>query len=316
MKRLYVLAILALLVVSLGGCGGASLTSRSKDREITIDGKLADWSGALQFVEKKGLSFAVMNDETHVYVVVAATDELVKEQIMASGLYLWFDEKETKEKDFGVCFPIGGLENRGAETRPHGTVGEGLEGGSMRPARPGGYGGPDGLGASSPPPPGPMGPPSSTSADSVGGPGRMSGSGPTAPPGPLSGKGPMAPREMMVYSVKTDAWEQGKGSLGGVDVAADFGRKVLVLEMRIPLARDPSSGYGIGALPGHTIGVGVESPQIEGGPEGESVPPLGQGGGPGGGEPGGPGGGGGEQRQRPEAIKVWAKLTLAGKGTT
>ena len=161
---------------------------------------------------------------------------------------------------------------------------------------------------------------------------------------------------MMVYSVKSDTWDQGKGSLGGVDVAADFGRKALVLEFRIPLERDPSTGYGIGVGPGQTVGVGVESPAIKGGAVGESGPPQGENRGPEGGQPGrsggsrgngppggmgggsggrggssggmggpgggmngpgdemgGPGGGGEEQQKRPEAIKIWGKLSLAAK---
>lgn len=135
----------------------------------------------------------------------------------------------------------------------------------------------------------------------------------------------------MVYSPKSESWEIGqKGSLGGVDVAADIGTRALVLELRIPLERDPASGYGVGARAGQTVGIGIESPEISvadrerarrpaggaiGGPgAGErGGPPGGMGGGRrASGGTGGPGAGAGDRMQRPEPIKTWGKLVLEG----
>jgi len=321
MKRSCTLTVIALAVSVVGGCGGVNLTSRQKDRDITIDGKLSDWAGALESTKKAGLSFGLMNDDSCLYVAVVASDRLVRQQIMISGLYLWFDETGEKNKNFGICFPVGGLETGDSGMRP-----QGLEDGAggRRPMPPGG---PDSLRSPLRPTLGPGMRPPTTGADSV-----------TAP-------FPMVPREMMVYSPRSDSWDPGKkGSLGGVDVAADLGRRALVLEFRIPLERDPSTGYGIGVRAGQTVGVGIESPEIKGGDaENRDRPPEGGFGGPGGGGPGGPsgadgngpsggmgggpggsggpggmggpGGEGGDQPKRPETIKVWGKLTLAGGGS-
>jgi len=59
--------------------------------------------------------------------------------------------------------------------------------------------------------------------------------------------------------------------------------------------------------------VGVESPAIKGSAEVESGPPEAENRGPRGGQPGGSSGGGAEQQRRPEAIKIWGKLSLAEK---
>jgi hypothetical protein len=306
MRKRCILSIGALVALSAAGCGEVSLTSRAKDRDITVDGRLSDWRG-VQFVGKEGLSFALMNDDTHVYAVVIARDRAVRRQLMLSGLYLWFDEKGGKEKNFGVCFPVGGLESEEFGMGPRGPRGAPDGTRAMRPASPDSVASPPGglPGAGKPP---------SWGADS------------------LAGRFPEAIRQMMVYSAKRDEWEEShEGSLGGVDVAADVGRTALVLEFRIPLERDPSTGYGIGAPMGQTVGIGVESPEIQSERPGwGGEPPEGDFGSEGGGSPGGPrgagggppGGVGGRSRGmggpsgdgggRPEAIKVWGRLTFAG----
>jgi hypothetical protein len=343
MRRAFVAAIVALAAMSTGGCQGVNLVSRQKDHDIRIDGRLPDWNG-VEFVEKSDCSIGLVNDDSCLYVAVIAKDRLVRRQIMISGLYLWFDESGGKNKNFGVCFPVGGMESGDSEMAPRGRGG-GPSG--ERPTPPSGSGG------SGPPPrgaPGSTGPrmgglPDSLAAPPNGGrPDNLA----VRPPG---GPSPTVIREMMVYSPKADDWARaGKGILGGVEAAADIGRRALVLEIKIPLARDSATGYGIGVRPGQTVGVGIESPEIKGsdfgpgggpggdefgGPEGEGGspggpggggPPSGTGGGPGGsgGAPGdgfddmggsggrhGPGGGGGEEPRRPEAIKVWGKLALA-----
>lgn len=262
MKRTCLVTILVFAAVSAHGCHGSNLTSRPKDRDIAIDGRLSEWKG-VEFVEKKDLSLGLVNDDSFLYVAVIARDPMVRRQIMVSGLYLWFDENRGKNKNFGVCFPIGGVESADSVMGPQGS----------RWAQ------------------------DSTVSDS------LAGRPPAGPP-------KMVIREMMVYSAKRDGWAQtGKGSLGGVEAAAEAGRAALVLEYKIPLERDPESGYGIGVRAGQSVGVGVESPEIRGGD-------LGHRGGAGGGgdEMGGPGGRDRNQPPRPHAIKAWGTLTLTGGG--
>ena len=127
---------------------------------------------------------------------------------------------------------------------------------------------------------------------------------------------------MMVYSAKSDEWAKtGRGSLGGVEAAADMGGRALVLELKIPLERDAATGYGIGVRAGQTVGVGVESPEIKGADPGSRGGPGGPGGPAGSGDMGGsdgmggPEGAGGGEPRRPEAIKVWGTLTLGRRAS-
>jgi translation initiation factor IF-2 len=269
-----------------------------------------------------------MNDDRHMYVAVVAGDPMVRRQVVESGLYFWFDESGGKNKNFGICFPIGGMEGADPATGQQWPGGGGH--GGMPPP-----GDPDSLGAPPRAAPAPRRPPENRNADSLE-------ASPPGGPSPVRGPFPVGFREMMVYSVKQDNWAQsGKGSLGGVQVAAEMGTKMLVLELEIPLERDPASGYGIGVRPGQSFGVGIESPELKRGDTeahegrhdaGPGGPGAGEHGGPsgagGGGRPGGMGGApgefggpgemgapeieGGGLPRRPEAIKVWGKLTLAG----
>ena len=315
MKRTLIVTMFALVAVFFGGCRDLDLVSGRKDRDIRIDGRLSDWKG-IRFTEKGALSLGIVNDDSCLYIAVVATDRMARQQLMVSGLYLWFDESGGENKNFGVCFPVGGMEGANVEMRPQGTAG-----GSGERSKPPG-GGPDSLPA---PLPGGM-------PDSVGSPppGEAPGGTQGGPrPGPHGSPPPTVFHDMMVYSAKIDDWVRVEGgSLGGLQTAGDTGRTALVLEVKIALERDAATGYGIGVRPGGVVGVGVESPEIKGGDPGSPG-----GGGPGepgdadwgrqggshGSGPSGSGGmggpedqGGGEPR-RPEPIKIWGTLTLAGR---
>jgi hypothetical protein len=108
-------------------------------------------------------------------------------------------------------------------------------------------------------------------------------------------------------------------NLPGVDIRTGNDRGAMVYEYRIPLTADVDSPYGIGAVLGTEIGVGVMTPEVdmsdmreqmrkktgEGGRDG-GPPGSGGRGGMGGGR-----GGMGGPPDMPDAIDVWAKLTLA-----
>jgi hypothetical protein len=119
-----------------------------------------------------------------------------------------------------------------------------------------------------------------------------------------------------------------KSAVTSIEVARDMREGVLGLELKIPLAKDAATGFGIGVEPGAVVGLGLETPEIER-PEGPSPDRAGRGrgglGGPGGGMGGGMGRGGmggggmggrpegpaGERPERAKPIKVWTTVKLA-----
>jgi hypothetical protein len=128
-------------------------------------------------------------------------------------------------------------------------------------------------------------------------------------------------KEMMIVGPHDETWRRAAvGTIDGVETAAAGDPNKLVLEFKVPVANDGQYGYGIGALPGAVIGMGVQTPKIDHESLRERMRPAGGGAGMGGG-PGGMGGGmggmGGERPPRgdrpgiPDPIEVWTKVRLA-----
>jgi len=93
----------------LVGCGNYKLELNSdwRDREITVDGKNADWLGAMLFFEEDNVSVGLLNDENFFYVCLIAEDLFIRAQVMRKGFTLWFDPDGGKEKTFGIKYPLG-----------------------------------------------------------------------------------------------------------------------------------------------------------------------------------------------------------------
>ncbi len=122
-------------------------------------------------------------------------------------------------------------------------------------------------------------------------------------------------KEMMVVGIGDQTWRRvGVAALDGIKASAVADESKIVLEFVVPVANAGSFGYGIGALPGSIIGLGLETPEIDrdkladqmtGGGRG------GKGGGMGGGRRGGMRPSGGQRPEMPDPIEVWAKVQLA-----
>lgn len=109
-------------------------------------------------------------------------------------------------------------------------------------------------------------------------------------------------------------------TLEGIEAKANITDNMLVYELKVPIVKSDLHPFAIGAEPGERIGVGIATPKMDrdamkerrgGGMRGGGPPGGGMPGGmpPGAGRGGGrPGGGGFE---RPNPLKVWAKVQLA-----
>jgi hypothetical protein len=267
-RILRVLSPIVLLLGAVAGCGSEELQSLARDRDITIDGDIRDWQGALQFLEDADLSYGLVNDRQAMYIVLVVGDREVRRQIIMSGMYMWFDPTGEKNKRFGLRFPIG-LQEDVTDMMP-----------MMQ----------------------------------------------QQDPSQFQEKFEASAKEMMVIGVHDSDWRRtGVRDVGGIEAAAIADENKLVLEFKVPVTNDGQYGYGIGAYAGSVIGLGIETPEIDfeemreqmrtakGGRGGGGRGGWGGGGGGrGGGAPGGTRPSGGQRPERPDPIKVWTTVHLAG----
>ncbi len=99
----FVLPALLLAAVSAAH-GKVSLESNWLDREITIDGAMADWQGAMTQV-REGVLVGLFNDEHFLYLCVQSKDFDTSRRAMVLGLMLHLDPKGGKK--LVIQYPIG-----------------------------------------------------------------------------------------------------------------------------------------------------------------------------------------------------------------
>ncbi len=137
--RFAFLSALLFPVLLVAGCGGTEMNSFWRDREITVDGKDADWQGVSVYsTGEPEVAVGLLNDESNLYLLLKTHDRSLLPQIMRGGFTVWFDPYGKKTKTFGVHFPIGGREqgsppemqgegpSRGGNMDSLGEVSEGL----------------------------------------------------------------------------------------------------------------------------------------------------------------------------------------------
>jgi hypothetical protein len=94
------------LVVS--GCRENTLFSSWRSQEISIDGKYKDWgTNSTYYDEKTKIVLNLVNDTDYLYVCLITRNREIEVKIMESGLILWFDRDNKKNRAFGIRFPIG-----------------------------------------------------------------------------------------------------------------------------------------------------------------------------------------------------------------
>ena len=102
--------LLATAFFGLTGCSSFKMyvtKSLWPERQIVIDGKSDDWSGALSFIEKEQLSLGFYNDQDNLYLCLIAEGNFTRAQILRGGLTVWFDPAGGNKKIFGIRYPLG-----------------------------------------------------------------------------------------------------------------------------------------------------------------------------------------------------------------
>jgi hypothetical protein len=120
-----VLAVLLFLAALVAGCGNTEFNSAWRDREITVDGKDADWSNVRVYaIEQPNVSLGLLNDESSLFLLLETNDRSLLPRLMRGGLTVWLDPSGKKDKAFGIHFPIGRQETGMAEMPRGGFQGE------------------------------------------------------------------------------------------------------------------------------------------------------------------------------------------------
>ncbi len=279
----------ALVAATLGlaaACKQVELASGWATDGVEVDGVNDEWIGAITYFEKQDVTVGLLNDDEFLYVSLV-TSGPVGRLAMATGLTVWFDPDGGKDEWYGIRFPVppeqserprGGRGGRGADGRAGGRSG-GRAGG--------GRGGTSSLERM-------------REVELVG-------------PGDLS-------RRRLPLPVG-----------GGLEVAIRNNGPTFVYELKVALARNDDYRMGLGVEPGSEIGVGFVTGNVggqgRGGRGGFGAGGFGGGGGRGGGGGGRGGGGGGrggggggrggpgggDRPDRPDPLKLWAKVQLSAR---
>lgn len=110
----YVLLIVIYGALLITGCASMKqLESTTLDRTIAVDGSDADWQGAIIPLEGKDLSMGLRHDDDFLYLALITRKPEHIRQMVAMGMTVWFDAEGGKDKNMGIRFPLGLLENGG-----------------------------------------------------------------------------------------------------------------------------------------------------------------------------------------------------------
>ena len=96
-----------ILLLAAGCATTLRMDSLWKKDEVVVNGKSDDWRGALYYFEDSEFSLGLRNDAEYLYVCLSAESQMMRTQILARGLTVWFDPAGKTEKVFGIRFPMG-----------------------------------------------------------------------------------------------------------------------------------------------------------------------------------------------------------------
>lgn len=273
----------------LSGCGKKPLPSVWRDRPVTIDGTDSEWEDARIILDQASVGMGLMNDGEYLYLTLSLSDPTLQARIMRQGFIIWFDPRGGKSEVFGVRFPLG-MQDMARQWQEGGEPPQGMGRGGMDRGRMGRGGTPT-----------------------------------TEQLQTMYERLAEMPQMEILGPAKDQVRRLLIAESDKVLLATSYASRRLVYELRVPLAVDYGSTFGIGSAPGKKIGLGVEIPEFD-------MAALRQGmGGRGGGMPGGgmrgggmDGGGmdggmrvggmrGGGMRggMMSEAFRLWTKIGLA-----
>lgn len=113
--RLAALVLILILTVSVSSAAKPMLESRWLDREVSLDGSVTEWDGAMAVFEDPALAVGVRNDGDYLYLCFHTFDPDVIRQAMSRGLIVRLGPKGGEP--LALRYPVG-LAGSGPPRRP------------------------------------------------------------------------------------------------------------------------------------------------------------------------------------------------------
>lgn len=107
MKKQFII-LSGIISITLLGCNQIKLESKWTDKEITVDGKLNEWTENLVVPKNRHVGIGFMNDENSLYLTLTTMDRNLIMQALTLGFTVWIDPKGGKSQHFGIRYPFGG----------------------------------------------------------------------------------------------------------------------------------------------------------------------------------------------------------------
>jgi hypothetical protein len=108
-------------------------TSSWQSREITIDGKIPEWSNPLRFYDQEtGINYCISNDRYNLYFVCSVSNEFLQTKILSSGLEFGIDTLGKKSFSQGIKYPVANISDTEMKTNTNTQTEAGFKGRSDR----------------------------------------------------------------------------------------------------------------------------------------------------------------------------------------
>jgi hypothetical protein len=106
-KKIVSLMSVIVLTSWFAGCRTNEQLAFWPSRDVSIDGKITDWSGYLSLTEDSNMAFGFLRDSLYFYICLATSDRDIQKQIMGQGLIVWLEADKKAKNRVGVKFPLG-----------------------------------------------------------------------------------------------------------------------------------------------------------------------------------------------------------------
>jgi hypothetical protein len=103
------LAVLAGAASLFTGCATPTFESTWPKKEIIADGTIANWEGLINYSLFDQFGIGVANDDRYLYLCAVIEDRKIAMQVLRNGMTAWFETAPSKNRLFGIHFPLGNV---------------------------------------------------------------------------------------------------------------------------------------------------------------------------------------------------------------
>ncbi len=107
----YPVFLLSIVLFLVAGCKDSAIQSHYTSKNITIDGKLNEWTKyPLQHFENENFSISFQNSNNEIFLVLATRDRQMMKIVQTSGIDIWVDFDKKKKKRYGLHY-VGNIDS-------------------------------------------------------------------------------------------------------------------------------------------------------------------------------------------------------------